>query len=333
MKLLDTKYSPSILEKKWYDYWMKKKYFSSSPSEDKENYTIVIPPPNVTGKLTMGHVLNNTIQDILSRKARMEGKNVSWIPGTDHASIATESKVEKMLQEKGINKKDLSREEFLTHAWEWKEKYGGIILEQQQKLGNSCDWDKLTFTMDEDYSNAVLESFVRLYNKDLIHKGNRLVNWCPKSQTALSDEEVIFKVVEGKLWYIKYKIEDSDTFIEIATTRPETMLGDAAIAVNPSDKRFKSLIGKNAILPLVNKTIPIIADKMVDPEFGTGCVKITPAHDPNDYNVGITHALDMLNIMNPDGSINSNAPDKYIGLTREKARKQIINDLETEGFY
>jgi len=282
--------------------------------------------------LTMGHVLNNTIQDILSRKARMEGKNVSWIPGTDHASIATESKVAKMLEDKGINKKDISREEFLTHAWEWKEKYGGIILEQQQKLGNSCDWDKLTFTMDEDYSNAVLESFVRLYNKGLIHKGNRLVNWCPKSQTALSDEEVIFKEVEGKLWYIKYKIEDSDTFIEIATTRPETMLGDAAIAVNPSDKRFKSLIGKNAILPLVNKTIPIIADKMVDPEFGTGCVKITPAHDPNDYNVGITHALDMLNIMNPDGSINSNAPDKYVGLTREKARKQIINDLETEGF-
>ena len=332
MKLLDTKYSPSILEKKWYDYWMEKKYFSSSPLEDKENYTIVIPPPNVTGKLTMGHVLNNTIQDILSRKARMEGKNVSWIPGTDHASIATESKVAKMLEDKGINKKDISREEFLTHAWEWKEKYGGIILEQQQKLGNSCDWDKLTFTMDEDYSNAVLESFVRLYNKGLIHKGNRLVNWCPKSQTALSDEEVIFKEVEGKLWYIKYKIEDSDTFIEIATTRPETMLGDAAIAVNPSDKRFKSLIGKNAILPLVNKTIPIIADKMVDPEFGTGCVKITPAHDPNDYNVGITHALDMLNIMNPDGSINSNAPDKYVGLTREKARKQIINDLETEGF-
>jgi len=332
MKLLDTKYSPSILEKKWYDYWMEKKYFSSSPLEDKENYTIVIPPPNVTGKLTMGHVLNNTIQDILSRKARMEGKNVSWIPGTDHASIATESKVAKMLEDKGINKKDISREEFLTHAWEWKEKYGGIILEQQQKLGNSCDWDKLTFTMDEDYSNAVLESFVRLYNKGLIHKGNRLVNWCPKSQTALSDEEVIFKEVEGKLWYIKYKIEDSDTFIEIATTRPETMLGDAAIAVNPSDKRFKSLIGKNAILPLVNKTIPIIADQMVDPEFGTGCVKITPAHDPNDYNVGITHALDMLNIMNPDGSINSNAPDKYVGLTREKARKQIINDLETEGF-
>ena len=331
MKLLDSKYSPSILEKKWYDYWMKKQYFSSSMSEDKENYTIVIPPPNVTGKLTMGHVLNNTIQDILSRKARMEGKNVSWIPGTDHASIATESKVAKMLQDKGIDKKDLSREEFLEYTWEWKEKYGSIILEQQQKLGNSCDWDKLTFTMDEEYSNAVLESFVRLYKKGLIHKGNRLVNWCPKSQTALSDEEVFFKEVEGKLWYIKYQVQDSDTFIEIATTRPETMLGDAAIAVNPSDKRFKNLIGKNAILPLVNKAIPIIADKMVDPEFGTGCVKITPAHDPNDYNVGMTHGLNMLNIMNPDGSINFNAPEQYVGLTREDARKKIINDLDIEG--
>ena len=332
MKLLDPKYSPSILEKKWYEYWMEKKYFTSSPSDKKENYTIVIPPPNVTGKLTMGHVLNNTIQDILIRKARMEGKNVSWIPGTDHASIATESKVAKMLQDKGINKKDISRDEFLEYAWEWKEKYGGIILEQQQKLGNSCDWDKLTFTMDEEYSNAVLESFIKLYKKGLIHKGTRLVNWCPKSQTALSDEEVFFKEVQGKLWYIKYKIEDSDTFVEIATTRPETMLGDAAIAVNPLDKRFKDLIGKNAILPLVNKAIPIISDKMVDPEFGTGCVKITPAHDPNDYNVGKNHELEMLNIMNPDGSINSNAPEQYIGLTREDARKKIVNDLNTQGF-
>ena len=329
MKLLDKKYSPSNLEDRWYKYWLEKDYFSSQPSDN--NYTIVIPPPNVTGKLTMGHVLNNTIQDILIRKARMEGKNACWVPGTDHASIATESKVAKMLQEKGIDKKDISREDFLKHAWEWKEKYGGIILEQQQKLGLSCDWDKLAFTMDEEYSNAVLESFVRLYDKGLIHKGTRLVNWCPKSQTALSDEEVIFKEVQGKLWYIKYPIEDSDSSVEIATTRPETMLGDAAIAVNPSDKRFKDLIGKNAVLPLVNKTIPIIADEMVDPEFGTGCVKITPAHDPNDYNVGMSHSLDMLNIMNPDGSINSNAPDKYVGFTREKARKQIIKDLETEG--
>jgi len=329
MKLLDKKYSPSNLEDRWYQYWLEKDYFSSQPSDN--NYTIVIPPPNVTGKLTMGHVLNNTIQDILIRKARMEGKNACWVPGTDHASIATESKVATMLQEKGINKKDISREDFLKHAWEWKEKYGGIILEQQQKLGLSCDWDKLAFTMDEEYSNAVLESFVRLYDKGLIHKGTRLVNWCPKSQTALSDEEVIFKEVQGKLWYIKYQIEDSDSFVEIATTRPETMLGDAAIAVNPTDKRFKDLIGKNAVLPLVNKAIPIIADDMVDPEFGTGCVKITPAHDPNDYNVGMSHSLDMLNIMNADGSINSNAPDKYVGLTREKARKNIIKDLEAEG--
>ena len=329
MKLLDKKYSPSNLEDRWYKYWLEKDYFSSQPSDN--NYTIVIPPPNVTGKLTMGHVLNNTIQDILIRKARMEGKNACWVPGTDHASIATESKVATMLQEKGIDKKDISREDFLKHAWEWKEKYGGIILEQQQKLGLSCDWDKLAFTMDEEYSNAVLESFVRLYDKGLIHKGTRLVNWCPKSQTALSDEEVIFKEVQGKLWYIKYPIEDSDSFVEIAPTRPETMLGDAAIAVNPTDKRFKDLIGKNAVLPLVNKAIPIIADDMVDPEFGTGCVKITPAHDPNDYNVGMSHSLDMLNIMNPDGSINSNAPDKYVGLTREKARKNIIKDLEAEG--
>ena len=328
MKLLDKKYSSSELEDRWYKHWLEKDYFSSQPSDN--HYTIVIPPPNVTGKLTMGHVLNNTIQDILIRKARMEGKNACWVPGTDHASIATESKVAKMLQEKGIDKKDISREEFLEHAWEWKEKYGGIIINQLQKLGCSCDWDKLSFTMDDKYSEAVLESFVRLFDKGLIYKGNRLVNWCPKSQTALSDEEVIFKEVNGKLWYIKYKIDNSDSFIEIATTRPETMLGDVAVAVNPSDKRFKDLIGSNAILPIVGRKIPIIADKMVDPEFGTGCVKITPAHDPNDYNVGLEHSLDMVNIMNPDGSINSNAPKEYVGLTREDARKKVIDDLKKD---
>ena len=328
MKLLDKKYSPSELEDRWYKHWLEKDYFSSRPSDN--HYTIVIPPPNVTGKLTMGHVLNNTIQDILIRKARMEGKNACWVPGTDHASIATESKVTKMLQEKGIDKKDISREEFLEHAWEWKEKYGGIIINQLQKLGCSCDWDKLNFTMDDKYSEAVLESFVRLFDKGLIYKGNRLVNWCPKSQTALSDEEVIFKEVNGKLWYIKYAIENSDSFIEIATTRPETMLGDVAVAVNPSDKRFKDLIGSNAILPIVGRKIPIIADKMVDPEFGTGCVKITPAHDPNDYNVGLEHSLDMVNVMNPDGSINSNAPKEYVGLTREDARKKVIDDLKKD---
>ena len=328
MKLLDKKYSPSELEDRWYKHWLEKDYFSSQPSDN--HYTIVIPPPNVTGKLTMGHVLNNTIQDILIRKARMEGKNACWVPGTDHASIATESKVAKMLQEKGIDKKDISREEFLEHAWEWKEKYGDIIINQLQKLGCSCDWDKLSFTMDDKYSEAVLQSFVRLFDKGLIYKGNRLVNWCPKSQTALSDEEVIFKEVNGKLWYIKYAIENSDSFIEIATTRPETMLGDVAVAVNPSDKRFKDLIGSNAILPIVGRKIPIIADKMVDPEFGTGCVKITPAHDPNDYNVGLEHSLDMVNVMNPDGSINSNAPKEYVDLTREDARKKVIDDLKKD---
>ena len=329
MKLLEKKHIPSEIENKWYDYWLDKKYFSSQESDN--HYTIVIPPPNVTGKLHMGHVLNNTIQDILIRKARMEGKNACWIPGTDHASIATESKVTKMLLEKGINKKDLSRDEFLEHAWQWKEKYGGTIINQLQKLGCSCDWDKTNFTMDSHYSKAVLESFVRLYNKGLIYKGSKLVNWCPKSQTALSDEEVMFKEVNGKLWHIKYAINDSDSFIEIATTRPETMLGDTAIAVNPKDNRYKKMIGKTASLPLVGRNIPIIADSMVDPEFGTGCVKITPAHDLNDYEVGIRHNLEVINIMNSDGSIGNKAPDKYVGMSREDARKEIVNNLKDLG--
>ena len=329
MKLLEKKHIPSEIESKWYDYWLDKKYFSSQESDN--HYTIVIPPPNVTGKLHMGHVLNNTIQDILIRKARMEGKNACWIPGTDHASIATESKVTKMLLEKGINKKDLSRDEFLEHAWQWKEKYGGTIINQLQKLGCSCDWDKTNFTMDSHYSKAVLESFVRLYNKGLIYKGSKLVNWCPKSQTALSDEEVMFKEVNGKLWHIKYAINDSDSFIEIATTRPETMLGDTAIAVNPKDNRYKKMIGKTASLPLVGRNIPIIADSMVDPEFGTGCVKITPAHDLNDYEVGIRHNLEVINIMNSDGSISNKAPDKYVGMSREDARKEIVNNLKDLG--
>ena len=329
MKLLEKKHIPSEIESKWYDYWLEKKYFSSQESDN--HYTIVIPPPNVTGKLHMGHVLNNTIQDILIRKARMEGKNACWIPGTDHAAIATESKVTKMLLEKGINKKDLSRDEFLEYAWKWKEKYGGTIINQLQKLGCSCDWDKTNFTMDSHYSKAVLESFVRLYNKGLIYKGSKLVNWCPKSQTALSDEEVMFKEVNGKLWHIKYAINDSDSFIEIATTRPETMLGDTAIAVNPKDNRYKKMIGKTASLPLVGRNIPIIADSMVDPEFGTGCVKITPAHDLNDYEVGIRHNLEVINIMNSDGSISNKAPDKYVGMSREDARKEIVNNLKDLG--
>ena len=330
MKLLEKKHSPSDIESKWYKHWIEKKYFSSKESEN--HYTIVIPPPNVTGKLHMGHVLNNTIQDILIRKARMEGKNACWIPGTDHASIATESKVTKMLEEQGINKKDLTREEFLKYAWEWKEEYGGTIINQLQKLGCSCDWDKTSFTMDEDYSKAVLESFVQLYNKGLIYKGSKLVNWCPKSQTALSDEEVMFKEVNGTLWYIKYAINDSDTFIEIATTRPETLLGDTAVAVNPSDDRYKDLIGKTAIIPIVNREVEIIADDYVDVEFGSGCVKITPAHDFNDYEIGKRHNLEMIRCLDFDGKIENHdfIPQELRGLDRFEAREKIIDMLKNQ---
>jgi len=329
--LLENKYNSSSVENKWYDHWLEKKYFHADSNSKKEPYTIVIPPPNVTGMLTMGHVLNNTIQDILIRKARMEGKEACWIPGTDHASIATETKVIKMLEEKGINKNDLSREEFLEHAWEWKEKYGGIIINQLKKLGCSCDWERERFTMDEGYSNAVLESFVKLYNKGLIYKGHRLVNWCPVSKSAISDEEVIHKEINGHLWYFRYPIKGEDEYLVIATTRPETMLGDSAVAVNPNDKRYKKHIGKTIDLPLVGREIPIIADDYVDPDFGTGCVKITPAHDPNDFAIGKRHDLEFINVMNDDASINENAPTKYIGQDRFDARKQIINDIDQIG--
>ena len=296
--LLANKYNSSKVEDKWYKYWIEKKYFHADSASEKEPYTIVIPPPNVTGMLTVGHVLNNTIQDILIRKARMEGKEACWIPGTDHASIATETKVIKMLEEKGINKNDLSREEFLDHAWEWKEKYGGIIINQLKKLGCSCDWERERFTMDEGYSRAVLESFVRLYEKGFIYKGHRLVNWCPVSKSAISDEEVIHKEIDGHLWYFRYPIHGEDNYLVVATTRPETMLGDTAVAVNPNDKRYKKHIGKNVELPLVGRKIPVISDDYVDPEFGTGCVKITPAHDPNDFEIGKRHELEFINIMN-----------------------------------
>ncbi|MBH51498.1 MAG: valine--tRNA ligase [Candidatus Marinimicrobia bacterium] len=329
--LLENKYNSSSVENKWYDHWLEKKYFHADSNSKKEPYTIVIPPPNVTGMLTMGHVLNNTIQDILIRKARMEGKEACWIPGTDHASIATETKVIKMLEEKGINKNDLSREEFLENAWEWKEKYGGIIISQLKKLGCSCDWERERFTMDEGYSNAVLESFVKLYNKGLIYKGHRLVNWCPASKSAISDEEVIHKEINGHLWYLKYPIKGEDKYLVVATTRPETMLGDSAVAVNPNDKRYKKHIGKTIDLPLVGREIPIIADDYVDPDFGTGCVKITPAHDPNDFEIGNRHGLEFINIMNDDASINENAPAKYIGQNRFDARKQIIHDIDQIG--
>ena len=328
---LDKTYRPNLVEDKWYEHWIEQDYFTADPNSDKEPYTIVIPPPNVTGMLTVGHVLNNTIQDILIRKARMEGKEACWIPGTDHASIATESKVVAMLHEKGINKDQLSREEFLEHAWEWKEKYGGIIIRQLKKLGCSCDWSRERFTMDEGYTKAVLTAFVKLYDKGLIYKGHRLVNWCPVSRSAISDEEVIHKEKQGFLWHFRYPITDSDQYVIVATTRPETMLGDTAVAIHPEDERYQHLVGKTVSLPLVEREIPIIVDTFVDPEFGTGCVKVTPAHDPNDFAMGERHGLEFINIMNDDASLNSNVPNKYIGLSREDARKAVISDLELLG--
>ena len=322
-------YVPSDIEKHWYQHWEENNYFSADTNSKKEPYTIVIPPPNVTGMLTVGHVLNNTIQDVLIRKARMEGKEACWIPGTDHASIATETKVIEMLSKNGIKKEELTREQFLKHAWEWKEKYGGIIIQQLKRLGCSCDWERERFTMDKDYSDAVLTAFVRLYKKGLIYKGNRLVNWCPVSKSAISDEEVIHKEVDGFLWYFKYPIKDSSRFITVATTRPETMLGDTAIAINPEDSRYKNLHGKVVILPIVEREIPIILDKYVDLEFGTGCVKITPAHDPNDFVIGERHHLEFINIMNTDATLNNNVPEQFIGLSREEARKKIVKDMDS----
>ena len=327
---LDKVYNPVSIEDKWYKYWFDNNYFHSKPDSNKEPYTIVIPPPNVTGMLTMGHVLNNTIQDILIRKARMEGKEACWIPGTDHASIATETKVVQMLEDKGIKKESLSRDEFLKYSWEWKEKYGGIIIQQLKRLGCSCDWGRERFTMDDNYNNAVLEAFVALYNKGLIYKGFRLVNWCPASQSAISDEEVMHEEVKGHLWHLRYPIKKYDEVLIVATTRPETMLGDSAVAVHPKDKRFKHLIGSTVVLPLTDREIPIIGDEFVDMEFGSGCVKVTPAHDPNDFEIGKRHDLDFINIMNKDASLNSNVPEKYRNLSRESAREKILHDLKNK---
>ena len=328
---LEKTYVPARVEDKWYDHWLEKNYFHADPNSDKEPYTIVIPPPNVTGMLTVGHVLNNTIQDILIRKARMEGKEACWVPGTDHASIATETKVVAMLKEKGIKKSELSREEFLEYAWEWKQKYGGIIIRQLKKLGCSCDWERERFTMDEGYTKSVLSAFVQLYEKGFIYKGYRLVNWCPVSKSAISDEEVIHQEVNGNLWHFRYPIIGSDEYLVVATTRPETMLGDTAVAIHPNDERFQHLIGKTVTLPLVGREIPIISDDYVDPEFGTGCVKVTPAHDPNDFAMGERHDLEFINIMNDDASLNSNVPNEYVGLSREDARKAVVNDLKSKG--
>ncbi|MCY1634528.1 valine--tRNA ligase [Marinifilum sp. D737] len=327
---IPTKYNPAESEDKWYKYWMDKGFFHSVPDE-REAYTIVIPPPNVTGVLHMGHMLNNTIQDVLVRRARLQGKNVCWVPGTDHASIATEAKVVNKLKQEGIAKADITRDEFMKHAWEWKEKHGGIILEQLKKLGASCDWERTAFTMDESLYESVIDVFIDLYKKDKIYRGVRMVNWDPAAQTAVSDEEVIYKELQSKLYYLRYQIEGTeDEYVTIATTRPETILGDTAVCVNPNDERFTHLKGKRVIVPLVNRSVPIIQDEYVDMEFGTGALKITPAHDLNDYEIGDRHNLESIDIFNDNGTM-SEAAQMYIGKDRFEVRDLIIPDLEAAG--
>jgi valyl-tRNA synthetase len=329
--MIDKNYAPQEIEQKWYAYWLENKVFASKPNPTKEAYTIVIPPPNVTGVLHMGHMLNNTIQDVLIRKARMEGKEACWVPGTDHASIATEAKVVAMLKEKGIEKKDISREEFLKHAFEWKDKYGGIILDQLKKLGASCDWDRTRFTMEPSLYEAVIDTFVRLYNKGLIYRGVRMVNWDPQGKTALSDEEVIHKDVQAKLYHIQYPLVDGSGFVTIATTRPETIMADAAICVNPADERYVHLHGKKVRIPLIDREISIIPDEYVTLDFGTGCLKVTPAHDLNDYELGLKHKLPVIDILNDDGTLNEKAI-LFVGVDRFEARKRIVKQLTEEGY-
>ncbi len=326
---IPSKYDAKQVEDKWYDYWMKNNYFHSTPDE-REPYTIVIPPPNVTGVLHMGHMLNNTIQDVLIRRARLLGKNACWVPGTDHASIATEAKVVAKLKEQGIKKSDLTREEFLQHAFDWKDEYGGIILEQLKKLGASCDWERTAFTMDPEMSESVIKVFVDLYNKGLIYRGYRMVNWDPEAKTTLSDEEVIHEERQGNLYYLEYKIEGSTDTLTIATTRPETIFGDTAICINPNDERFTHLKGKKAIVPLCGRIIPIIEDEYVDLEFGTGCLKVTPAHDENDKNLGDKHNLEVIDIFNDDASLNSFGLH-YQGKDRFVVRKEIAKELSEKG--
>ena len=330
-KNLEKTYNPKEIEPKLYEKWCENKYFHAEVDRSKKPFTIVMPPPNITGKLHMGHALDNTLQDILIRYKRMQGYNALWIPGTDHAAISTEVKVTNQLKEEGIDKKELGREGFLKRTWEWKEEYGGTITEQLKKLGTSCDWDRERFTMDEGCSKAVEEVFIKLYEEGYIYKGSRIINWCPVCKTSLSDAEVEHEEQAGHFWHIKYPIVGTDRFLEIATTRPETMLGDTAIAVHPDDERYKDIVGKKALLPLVNKEIPIVADYYVDKEFGTGAVKITPAHDPNDFEVGKRHNLPEINIMNDDATINE-LGGKYAGMDRYEARKAIVEDLEKEGY-
>lgn len=326
---IPARYNPTEVEDKWYSYWMKNGFFHSTP-DNREPYCIVIPPPNVTGVLHMGHMLNNTIQDVLVRRARMQGKNACWVPGTDHASIATEAKVVAKLRAEGIDKNSLTREQFLEHAWEWKEKHGGIILDQLKKLGASCDWERTAFTMDEQLSESVLKVFVDLYKKGLIYRGVRMVNWDPQAKTAVSDEEVIYREVQSKLYYLKYFIDGEDGYITIATTRPETILGDTAVCVNPNDSRYANMKGKRVFVPLINRSVPIIYDEYVEMEFGTGALKVTPSHDVNDYMLGEKHNLEAIDIFNDDGTM-SPAAQLYVGMERFEVRKVIVKDLEEAG--
>ena len=326
---IPSKFDARGIESKWYAFWQKNNFFKSTPDE-REPYTIVIPPPNVTGVLHMGHMLNNSLQDIIIRRARMRGYNACWVPGTDHASIATEAKVVAKLKSEGINKSDLTREEFLIHAWDWTDEFGGVILEQLKKLGCSCDWDRTKFTLDPEMTESVLQVFEKLHDDGLIYKGFRMVNWDPEAQTTLSDEEVIFEEKNGNLYYIAYQVMDSEEKIIIATTRPETLLGDTAVCIHPEDERYLHLKGKKVCVPLTDRLIPIIEDDYVAMDFGTGCLKVTPAHDQNDKLLGEKHQLDIIDIFNPDGTINENG-GVYQDLDRFKARKIIAKDLETQG--
>ena len=329
-KELEKNYNPADIEQRTYDKWMEKKYFHAEVDRSKKPFTIVMPPPNITGQLHMGHALDNTLQDILIRFKRMQGYAALWVPGTDHASIATEAKVVEKLKEQGINKEDIGREKFLEHVWDWKKQYGGRIVEQLKKIGSSCDWDRERFTMDEGCSKAVKEVFVKLYNKGLIYRGERIINWCPHCLTSISDAEVEYEDQAGHFWHLRYKTTDGTGYIDLATTRPETLLGDTAVAVNPKDERYKDMVGKTLDLPIVHRQIPIIADDYVDMEFGTGVVKITPAHDPNDFEVGLRHNLEVINVLTDDAKIVDDYP-KYAGMDRYEARKAIVADLEAEG--
>ena len=327
---LSKNFQHSEAEQKWYAHWNESGYFKSKP-DDREPYTIVMPPPNVTGVLHMGHALNNSVQDILIRRAKMMGYNTCWVPGTDHASIATEAKVVNMLRDRGIDKKTMPRDEFLKYAWEWKDKYGGIILKQLEKLGCALDWDRTTFTMDDDYYAAVIRVFVELYEKGLIYRGVKMINWDPKAKTALSDEEVIHRQTNSKLYYVRYRMEgDTEEYITIATVRPETILGDTAVCVHPDDPRYKHLVGRYCYVPLLNRRIPIIFDTYIDLEFGTGALKVTPAHDINDYNLGLKHGLPVIDTLNEDGTM-SQAAELYIGMDRFAVRKKIVEDLRAAG--